>query len=54
MFKSVRIRCSQLVLEQDYSRTAVVRSLDINANILDRWMKERQTVKIRHFAGMAS
>jgi len=31
-----------LVLEQDYSRAAASRNLDVNPNLLGRWVKEYQ------------
>ncbi len=32
-----------LVLEQGYSRAAASRNLEVNANLLGRWVKEYQT-----------
>ena len=40
-----------LVLEQGYSRTEAARSLDLNANMLGRWIKEYQNDKGQAFRG---
>ena len=40
-----------LVLEQGYSRAEAARSLDVNANMLGRWVKEYQTDKDKAFRG---
>ena len=40
-----------LVLEQGYSRAEAARSLDLNANMLGRWVKEYQQDKDKAFRG---
>ena len=40
-----------LVTEQDYSRVEAARSLDINTNMLGRWVKEHQADDDRAFRG---
>ena len=40
-----------LVTEQDYSRVEAARSLDINANMLGRWVKEHQADDDQAFRG---
>ena len=40
-----------LVLEQGYSRAEAARSLDLNANMLGRWVKEYQEDKDKAFRG---
>ena len=40
-----------LVLEQGYSRAEAARSLDLNANMLGRWVKEYQQDKDQAFRG---
>jgi transposase len=40
--KEFKLDAISLVLEQGYSQTDVASSLDINANILERWIKEHQ------------
>lgn len=38
--KEFKLDAINLVLEQNYTRAAAARSLDINANVLSRWIKE--------------
>ena len=40
--KEFKLDAISLVLEQDYTRTAAAKSLDINSNMLGRWIKEYQ------------
>jgi len=40
--KEFKLDAISLVLEQGYSQTDVASSLDINANMLGRWIKEHQ------------
>ena len=41
--KEFKLDAVSLVTEQDYSRVEAARSLDINANMLGRWVKEHQS-----------
>ncbi len=49
--KEFKLDAISLVLEQDYSRTEAARSLDINANMLGRWVKEHQADEGQAFRG---
>ncbi len=49
--KEFKLDAVSLVLEQDYSRTEAARSLDINANMLGRWVKEHQADEGQAFRG---
>ena len=49
--KEFKLDAVSLVLEQDYSRAEAARSLDINANMLGRWVKELQADDGRAFRG---
>jgi len=40
--KEFKLDAISLVLEQNYSRVEAARSLDINANMLGRWIKQHQ------------
>lgn len=40
--KEFKLDAISLVLEQGYSKSEAARSLDINANMLGRWIKEHQ------------
>jgi transposase len=40
-----------LVIEQEYSRAEAARSLDINANMLGRWVREHQSDDGHAFRG---
>ena len=40
--KEFKLDAISLVLEQDYSRAEAARSLDINTNMLGRWIKQHQ------------
>ena len=49
--KEFKLDAVSLVLEQDYSRAEAARSLDINANMLGRWVKEHQADDGQAFRG---
>ncbi|RLJ15877.1 hypothetical protein DJ031_00660 [bacterium endosymbiont of Escarpia laminata] len=49
--KEFKLDAISLVLEQDYSRAEAARSLDINANMLGRWVKEHQADDGQAFRG---
>jgi transposase len=49
--KEFKLDAVSLVIDQDYSRTEAARSLDINANMLGRWVKERQVGDGQSFRG---
>jgi len=49
--KEFKLDAVSLVLEQDYSRAEAARSLDINANMLGRWVKELQADDGQAFRG---
>ena len=49
--KEFKLDAVSLVLEQGYSRTEAARSLDINANMLGRWVKELQSDNGQAFRG---
>ena len=40
--KEFKLDAISLVLDQGYTKTEAARSLEINANMLRRWIKERQ------------
>jgi len=41
--KEFKLDAVSLVTEQDYTRADAARSLDINANMLGRWVKESES-----------
>ena len=49
--KEFRLDAVSLVLDQGYTRTEAARSLDINANMLGRWIKEQQSDDGHAFRG---
>ncbi len=49
--KEFKLDAVSLVIEHDYSRAAASRSLDINANMLGRWVKEHQSEDGQAFRG---
>ncbi len=49
--KEFKLDAISLVLDQGYSRSEAARSLDINANMLCRWIKEHQSVDGQAFRG---
>ena len=49
--KEFKLDAIALVLEQSYSRSEAARSLDINANMLGRWIKEHQAQAEQAFRG---
>jgi len=49
--KEFKLDAVSLVLEQGYSRTEAARSLEINANMLGRWVKESQSDDGQAFRG---
>ena len=49
--KEFKLDAVSLVLEQDYSRAEAARSLDINANMLGRWVKEHKADDGQAFRG---
>ena len=49
--KEFKLDAISLVLDQGYSRREAARSLDINANMLGRWIKEQQADDGRAFRG---
>ncbi|MBL3591538.1 MAG: transposase [gamma proteobacterium endosymbiont of Lamellibrachia anaximandri] len=49
--KEFKLDAVSLVLEQGYSRREAASSLDINAQMLGRWVKEHQTEDGQAFRG---
>ena len=49
--KEFKLDAVSLVTEQGYTRTEAARSLDINANMLGRWVKEHQSDEVQAFRG---
>jgi transposase len=49
--KEFKLDAISLVLDQGYSRSEAARSLDINANMLCRWIKEHQSEDGQAFRG---
>ena len=49
--KEFKLDAISLVLEQDYSRAEAARSLEINANMLGRWIKEHAEGDGKAFRG---
>ena len=49
--KEFKLDAISLVLDQGYSRSEAARSLDINANMLCRWIKEPQSEDGQAFRG---
>ena len=49
--KEFKLDAVSLITEQDYTRAQAARSLDINANLLGRWVKEAQTEHGQAFRG---
>lgn len=49
--KEFKLDAISLVSEQGYSRAEAARSLDINANMLGRWIKEHKTEDGQAFRG---
>ena len=49
--KEFKLDAISLVLEQGYSRIDAARSLNINANMLGRWIKEHQNDDGQAFRG---
>ena len=49
--KEFKLDAVSLVTDQGYTRTEAGRSLDINANMLGRWVKEQQTDNGQAFRG---
>jgi transposase len=49
--KEFKLDAVSLVLEQGYSRIEAARSLEINANMLGRWVKDLQTDDGQAFRG---
>jgi len=49
--KEFKLDAVSLVLDQGYSRAEAARSLDINANMLGRWIKEQQSDDGHAFRG---
>lgn len=49
--KEFKLDAISLVLEQGYSRTEAARSLEINANMLGRWIKEHEADEGQSFRG---
>ena len=47
--KEFKLDAVSLVIDQSYSRAEAARSLDINSNMLGRWIKERQQDKGQAF-----
>jgi len=52
--KEFKLDAISLVLDQGYSRSEAARSLDINANMLCRWIKEHQSEDGQAFRGNGS
>ncbi len=49
--KEFKLDAISVVSEQGYSRAEAARSLDINANMLGRWIKEHKTEDGQAFRG---
>jgi len=49
--KEFKMDAVSLVTDQDYTRIEAARSLDINANMLGRWVKEQQADHGQAFRG---
>ena len=49
--KEFKLDAISLVLEQNYSRAEAARSLDLNATMLGRWIKEHQDDDGQAFRG---
>ena len=49
--KEFKLDAVSLVLDQGYTRAEAARSLDINANMLGRWVKEQQSDDGHAFRG---
>ena len=49
--KEFKLDAVSLVLDQGYTRTDAARSLDINAHMLGRWVKEHQADDGQAFRG---
>lgn len=49
--KEFKLDAMSLVTDQGYTRTEAARSLDINANMPGRWVKERQADDGQAFRG---
>jgi transposase len=49
--KEFKLDAVSLVTEQDYTRAEAARSLDINANLLGRWVKEIEAQDGQAFRG---
>ena len=49
--KEFKLDAVSLVLDQGYTRAEAARSLDINANMLGRWIKEQQSDDGHAFRG---
>jgi transposase len=49
--KEFKLDAVSLVTEQDYTRADAARSLDINANMLGRWVKENDSKDGQAFRG---
>lgn len=49
--KEFKLDAISLVLEQGYSRAEAARSLEINANMLGRWIKQHQQDSDQSFRG---
>lgn len=49
--KEFKLDAVSLVLEQNYSRIEAARSLEINTNMLGRWVKELQSDDDQAFRG---
>jgi transposase len=49
--KEFKLDAISLVLEQGYSRSEAARSLEINANMLGRWIKEHEAPEGQAFRG---
>lgn len=49
--KEFKLDAVSLVTEQGYSRAEAARSLDINANMLGRWVKQHQSAEGEAFRG---
>ena len=49
--KEFKLDAISLVLEQGYSRANAARSLEINPNMLGRWIKEHESVDGQAFRG---
>jgi transposase len=49
--KEFKLDAISLVVDQDYTRVEAARSLDINTNMLGRWIKEHQSDEGQAFRG---